>query len=140
MISKKEVEKKEEEIRQRLRDLPDEKRKEFYELSNPKIKDPDTYATLVYILILGLHHIYLKRWTKFLIVFGALVTAIIALGTGYVGLGGLILLCIIISELHSLFRSQVIVQDYNNKIMEKTYDKIIQTTNQVITENIEEIQ
>jgi len=114
MLKQDEVDAREEALRLAVRELPDEKRKAFYECAEHELKDPDTFAVLNYLFIAGLHHFYLGHWFRGLInlaVFGGSVYLM------YLGQwqNGLILFGIItLLELYALFRSQIIVKDYNN--------------------------
>jgi TM2 domain-containing membrane protein YozV len=117
MLSKETVRHKEEEIRELVRSLPNEKRKAFFEIADPKLKDPDTYATLNYMFIAGLHHFYLGRWIHGSINLGIFLLGVVSFFMGHRGMGLLCILGITAAELYSLFFSQVIVQDHNNEVM-----------------------
>ena len=124
MLHKDEVVAKEEQLRLIVRDLPDEKRKQFYALAKKKLKDPDTFAVLNYLFITGLHHFYLGKWFRGLFNITAFVVAIALMFSG-VWLWGLgLFLVITASELYALFRAQIIVQDYNNRVMENTLQQL----------------
>ena len=124
MLKQGEVDAREEELRLAVRELPDEKRKAFYERAEKELKDPDTFAVLNYLFIAGLHHFYLGRWLRGLInllVFGA--------GVYLIWLeqwrNGLIIIGIItLLEFYALFRSQIIVKHYNNRISADILDSI----------------
>lgn len=114
------VEEDEEALRASLDSLSDGERKTFYSQAERAFKDPDTYATLCYLFVSGLHHFYLKRWRRGLMDIGVnlaglgLVIAGIALESWLLGLGGLVLwLGISVLELRYLFQSQSVVRDYN---------------------------
>ena len=124
MLSKETVQEKEESIRKLVRELSDEKRLIFFKESEKKLKDPDTYATLNYIFIAGLHHFYLGQWLFGLINICVFWAGAVMLFTGYLYLGVFFIIAVSIFELYGLFRSQVIVQDYNNAVMEKIYRDI----------------
>lgn len=124
MVSKEIVQEKEERIRKLVRELSDEKRLIFFKASEKKLKDPDTYATLNYIFIAGLHHFYLGQWLYGLVSISIFWVGVVMLFTDYVGLGVLFIIAVSIVELYGLFCSQVIVQDYNNAVMEKIYRNI----------------
>ena len=117
MLRKETVNQKEEEIRELVRGLPNEKRKAFFEIADKKLKDPDTYATLNYMFIAGLHHFYLERWVRGGLNLGIFLLGIIFLFTGRWGFGLLAIFGITVAESYSLFLSQIIVQDHNNKVM-----------------------
>ncbi len=124
MTSKEEVQEKEENIRKLVRELPDDRRLKFYKESEKKLKDPDTYATLNYIFIAGLHHFYFCRWGRGLINIVVFWVGVMILFTDYTGVGVIIIIAISIFELYELFKSQTIVQEYNNCVMEKIYQNI----------------
>jgi TM2 domain-containing membrane protein YozV len=124
VLSKETVQEKEESIRKLVRELSDEKRLIFFTESEKKLKDPDTYATLNYIFIAGLHHFYLGQWLFGLINICVFWAGAVMLFTGYLYVGVFFIIAVSILELYGLFRSQVIVQDYNNAVMEKIYRDI----------------
>ena len=119
MLDKAEIEKQEEELRHRVRELSDEQRKRFYSDFKEQMKDPDTYAVLNYIFIAGLHHFYLGRIARGLINILVFFVAVALAVMGSMGLAVLVFLIITALEFGELFRSQLIVADYNNKVMEK---------------------
>ena len=124
MLKQDEIDAREEELRLAVRELPDGQRKAFYERAEKELKDPDTFAVLNYLFIAGLHHFYLGRWLRGLInllVFGA--------GVYLIWLeqwrNGLIIIGIItLLEFYALFRSQIIVKHYNNRISADILDSI----------------
>jgi len=116
LLKQNEVDAREEELRLQVRELPDEKRKAFYERAEDELKDPDTFAVLNYLFIAGLHHFYLGRWLR-----GVLNLAIFGGGIYLMYLdqwknGFIVIGIITLLELYALFRSQVIVKHYNNRI------------------------
>ena len=124
MLNSDDVKKEEEKIRKEIFLLDDESKKSFYNNISNEIKDPDTYAVLNWLFITGLHHFYLKKYTKasinlslFLISFMLMFSDIYLLAIG-------IFIAVFIMELNQLFYSQIIVQDYNNKILKKSLEKI----------------
>jgi TM2 domain-containing membrane protein YozV len=125
VLSKETVQEKEESIRKLVRELSDEKRLIFFTESEKKLKDPDTYATLNYIFIAGLHHFYLGQWLFGLINICVFWAGAVMIFTGYLYVGVFFIIAVSILELYGLFRSQVIVQDYNNAVMEKIYRDIL---------------
>ena len=64
MLNSDDVKKEEEKIRKEIFLLDDESKKSFYNNISNEIKDPDTYAVLNWLFITGLHHFYLKKYTK----------------------------------------------------------------------------
>jgi len=124
MLKQNEVDAREEELRLQVRELPDEKRKTFYERAEKELKDPDTFAVLNYLFIAGLHHFYLGRWLR-----GLINLAVFSAGIYLIYLeqwkNGLIVIVIItLLELYALFRSQIIVKHYNNRISTDILDSI----------------
>ncbi|MDT8375709.1 MAG: hypothetical protein RQ867_03105 [Mariprofundaceae bacterium] len=124
MLKQSEVDAREEELRLLVRELPDEQRKAFYERAEKALKDPDTFAVLNYLFIAGLHHFYLGRWLR-----GLMNLAVFSAGVYLIYLeqwkNGLIIIGIItVLELYALFRSQIIVKHYNNKISAAILDSI----------------
>ena len=126
MKSKEVIQQDEERIRQLVRELPDDKKSLFFQQTEKNLKDPDTYATLNFLFIAGLHHFYLGNWIRGLINISIFFTGVIFLFTGLAALGILILIAISAIELKALFKAQLIVQDYNNNIMETIYREISQ--------------
>jgi TM2 domain-containing membrane protein YozV len=124
VVSKQTAQEKEESIRKLVRELTDEKRRTFFKESEKKLRDPDTYATLNYIFIAGLHHFYLGQWLYGLVNMSIFWAGIAMLFTDYLYIGVFFIMAVSIFELYGLFRSQVIVQDYNNSVMEKIYRDI----------------
>ena len=116
MLRQADVDSEEESLRKAIRVLPDEKRSEFFKLAHKAVKDPDTYAALNWFFIVGLHHFYLGRWGRGLIDLGALLTAVSFFVSGWVVAGACVLIVVYSWELWELFRSQVIVQDWNNRL------------------------
>ncbi|SEM91363.1 TM2 domain-containing protein [Nitrosomonas marina] len=123
-LSEQDVLDEEERLRKCVRDLPDDKRLAFHQQTEKQLKDPDTYATLNYIFIAGLHHFYLGKWIRGLLNISIFVTGIFMLFTPLALIGILIMVLVSVIELYALFRSQVIVQAHNNAVMEKIYRKI----------------
>lgn len=124
MKSKEIIQQDEERIRQLVRELPDDKKSLFFQQTEKNLKDPDTYATLNFLFIAGLHHFYLGNWIHGLINISIFFIGAIFLFTGLATLGILILIAISTIELKALFKAQLIVQDYNNNIMETIYREI----------------
>jgi len=124
MSSKEEVQEKEETIRKLVRELPDDRRLKFFKETEKKLKDPDTYATLNYIFIAGLHHFYLGKWGRGLLNIVAFWAGVILLFSDYTGIGVIIIIAISFFELYELFKSQTIVQEHNNRVMEQIYHDI----------------
>lgn len=112
-----EVAAREERLRIALRALGDEQRLAFYRDYNPRLKDPDTYATLNWLMLTGLHHFYLGKLGRGLLNLGIMVAGILLLFL-LTPLGIAVLVFILVMELPALFRSQVIVADHNTRMGE----------------------
>ncbi len=116
MLKQSEVNAREEALRLEIRELPDEKRKVFYERAEKKLKDPDTFAVLNYLFIAGLHHFYLGRWLRGLANLAVFFASIYLMYLGQWQNGFILFAIITLLELYALFRSQIIVKHYNNGI------------------------
>lgn len=116
MLESEVVTAEEESLRERARALPDASRKAFHESLRKRLKDPDTYAALNWFFVVGLHHCYLGRWAR-----GALDMVLFAAGIGLLlagkpWWGAALIVAVSAIELWSLFRAQIIVQDWNNRV------------------------
>ena len=117
------VEQQEEILRSQIRELDETKRKKFYSRYSAQLKDPDTYAVLNFFFITGLHHFYLTNHLQGSFNLSGLVIGLILIfGDSESGVvtGFSLLVLVTIIELPALFRSQVIVTDYNNRLAVKT--------------------
>lgn len=121
MKSKETIQADEERIRKSVRELPDDKRRQFFQQTEQALKDPDTYAALNYLFIAGLHHFYLGKWLRGFINLSIFITGAVLLFTQFAAAGLLLLIGITVIELKDLFYSQLVVQDYNNAVMKKIY-------------------
>ncbi|MBX3639159.1 MAG: TM2 domain-containing protein [Nitrosomonas sp.] len=124
MLSDSEVTEEEERIRELVRQLPDDKRFVFFQEAEKRLKDPDTYATLNYLFIAGLHHFYLGNWLRGVTNLAIFLIGIVMLFTSMRIVGILLILIVSVIELYALFKSQIIVQAYNNAVMKKIYQEI----------------
>ena len=124
MLDKDKILNKEELIRQEIHNLSTEDKKLFYNKIENKIKDPDTYAVLNWLLLAGLHHFYLLKWARGVINLTLFITSVLLLFSEYTYWGIGLLIAIFIFELKELFQSQIIVSDYNNEMMEKVLQKL----------------
>lgn len=118
------VKEKEESLRIKINTLPEEKRKEFFLKVKDEIKDPDTYATLNWFFIAGIHHFYLGKWLNGIIDLFVFIIGIILIIINYTEIGISLILIISVIELWALFRSQLIIQDWNNQIYERVFNSI----------------
>jgi len=106
------VQARDEQLRRRIRALPEAERKAFYAAYRRRVKDPDTYAVANYFFLAGLHHFYLGRYLRgaanllAMLAGGALVAREPIAGLTVIG-------AVIALELPALFRSQIIVEDHN---------------------------
>lgn len=109
------VAQQEEQLRRELRQLPDTTRNAFYKRYNGQLKDPDTYATLNWFFIAGLHNFYLKQWAA-----GAFDLTLMIIGLALLpvstSLGISMIILVSVIELPALFRSQIIVRHYNTQL------------------------
>ncbi|MDB4069227.1 TM2 domain-containing protein, partial [Pseudomonadales bacterium] len=96
--------------------LSDAGKRDFYASVKKRVKDPDTYATLNWFFIAGLHHFYLGKWLNGCIDLAAFVIGIVLIVAKHPGAGITVILIVSIAEFWALFRSQIIIQDWNNKI------------------------
>jgi TM2 domain-containing membrane protein YozV len=119
MLTQITVDAQEEQIRQQVNNLPDTAREQFYLNFKQQVKDPDTYAVLNWCFFAGAHHFYLGAWLRG--IFNLLVAALgIALLFSPLWLAGVVMLVLLsAAEMWTLFHSQIIVQDYNNQLMQK---------------------
>ena len=113
------VKAREEALRGRLRQLEDHDRAAFYRIYTPRLKDPDTYAVLNWLALAGLHHFYLGRLGAGALNLGLMLTGL-ALLFGAPVIGAALIAAVLIAELPALFRSQLVVADYNAALGEET--------------------
>ena len=113
------VHQQEEALRLKVRQLSEAQRQRFYHRFNRQVKDPDTYAVLNYLLVAGLHHFYLGRVGRGCLNMGLFVMAVTMLFSGWWWLGLAMIGVLLVAELPALLRSELIVADYNNRLMER---------------------
>jgi TM2 domain-containing membrane protein YozV len=123
VLSREAVEREEEALRDAIAKLPDAQRAALYRAAEKKLRDPDTYATLNYLLVSGLHHFYLGEWLRGALELGGAIAGVVLLFTEYWLIGLLALVGIAVVELYALFRSQVIVQDHNNRVLREALEQ-----------------
>lgn len=110
----------EEQLRKQVAELATEQKKQYFSLEEKRIKDPDTYAVLNYFFLAGLHHFYLGKT-----LFGVINLIAMLVGILFIeSFGWILFVLVIIAELPQLFRSQKIVQQYNNQVMQDTLNEI----------------
>ena len=119
-----EIEEREENIRERTKNITGDQRVLYYKEVKKRIKDADTYATLNYFFIVGLHHFYLGKWIRgCLDIFIFVIGIFFIFSPGFEIFGILIIVMITLIEIYCLFRSESIVKHYNNNSMEQTLSK-----------------
>ena len=111
----KQLEQKEELLRKQVNALPENQRKEFYHRQSQKLKDPDTYATLNWFFLGGIHHCYLGKYAIFSLELILLAVSLIGLALEHTN-AYVILSLLTIYELPQLFFSQKIVRLHNYKL------------------------
>jgi hypothetical protein len=131
MLNKHIVQEQEEQIRKQVRELSDPQRLEYYKTVSSKIKDPDSYATLNYIVIAGLHHFYLGRWLLGLINISVFTAGATMIYFHQIELGVAFIVGIVLFELYELMRSQIIVQDHNNTMSQEALRCIVESDQDV---------
>lgn len=124
MINADAVNDEEERLREEVRLLNEQGRLRFYREFEQQVKDPDTYAVLNYLFISGLHHFYLHRWLRGAVNLALFIVAVAMMVGGLLWYGIGLLAAVTLVELYALFRAQVIVQQYNNRLMRQLLDKI----------------
>ena len=127
MTNQQEIIQEENLLREQIKSLPDNTKKLFYSKIEKEIKDSDTYAVLNWLFIAGIHHLYLKKWLNGIINIGIFIVAIALLFNSdntFFGIGIGMLLSLFIVELIQLFKSQNIVQEYNNNVTKKLLEEL----------------
>ncbi|WP_394147185.1 TM2 domain-containing protein [Shewanella atlantica] len=117
------LEQNEELLRKQVNSLPEAQKKEFYKRQSKKLKDPDTYATLNWFFLGGIHHLYLGKFTLFAIELVLLTVSIIGLVLGQPS-ALFILILIVIYELPQLFFSQKIARQHNFTLSCEIFDEV----------------
>lgn len=110
------IDAEEDRLRAAAAGLPDRERAAFHREARRRLRDPDTYAVLNWFFMVGLHHFYLGRHGRGLLDIGLVAAGIGLMISGHVLVGLGPILMVFILELQALFRSQVIVQAWNNRI------------------------
>ncbi len=111
-----------ERLRVRAAALPDTKRHVFYKRLSAELKDPDTYAALNWFFVVGLHHFYLRHYLQGLLTILAFALGVALLFTSIWLTGIVLLLAITVYECYQLFQAQLIVQAWNNRLMQRLLD------------------
>jgi len=123
-LSQETIDQQEELIRQSISQLSDNERKKYFHTVKLQIKDPDTYAVLNWFFMAGLHHFYLGYWLRGSVHLSVFIVGLALFFADLELLGVLIIMGISIIELSALFQSQLIVQNYNNQVMQKALDEL----------------
>lgn len=119
MFSEKELNLQESELRDRVRNLPDEQRKRYLELEGRQLRSLSVYKRLNALFFLGLNHFYLERWLRGVINLLATAVAIyLYLFNEMRGYPVLILLGIVFIEIPQTINARHLVHSVNNRIME----------------------
>ncbi len=124
MPDKNEISLEEEKIRLQVRELPEQKRLQFYTLLERNVKDPDSYAVLNYLFITGLHHFYLGKWLRGSINLMLFLLALYLMFNSMVVPGLVLILITSLFELYALFNAEAIVQQHNNHLMKDLLKEI----------------
>lgn len=119
MLDQQQVDAEEEQLRELVAALPDEQRKVFYQQLKPLLRDPDTYATLNWCFLAGLHHFYLGLWGRGLFNLLVFLVGVALLFTPLILVGIALLVLISVVELWALFRAQIIIQHWNNQLIRR---------------------
>jgi len=123
-MNQEEKEALEDTYRIRINALDDSTKKKFYQAYETNLKDPDTFATLCYFFVVGLHYAYLKRYPSALIVMVLMATGIYTLTCNHESImGWFIVISILLLEISNLFQSQSIVAKYNLELMRSLLEK-----------------
>lgn len=133
LLSKLKVNHEQESIRIEMQKLPDEIRARAFSEIGDKLRDPDTYAVLNYALVTGLHHFYLGKFVRGTLELAAFLTGLYMIFRGGTEVNGYLLMylgivivgILVVVELVELFRSQIVVQDFNNRVSRKVLDKYL---------------
>ncbi|MDZ7748108.1 MAG: TM2 domain-containing protein [Halofilum sp. (in: g-proteobacteria)] len=104
----------EERLRKAVRELPDDVRRAVHLDVNRNLCDPDTYAVLNWFFLLGIHRLYLRRWGRAAANIALFLGGLTAIAAGAPVVGGMMIAVVVLWEFWELFRSQIIVQAWNN--------------------------
>ncbi len=110
----------EEALRNKAAQLSPELRKQYYQIEEQLVKDPDTYAVLNYFFAAGLHHFYLGKVAR-----GVVNLIVMLIGLALIPYHGWVLIIFVcVIELPQLFNSQKIVRQYNIDVMREILDEL----------------
>lgn len=119
MLDQQAVDAEEERLRELAAALPDLQRQQYFQQLKRELRDPDTYATLNWCFLAGLHHFYLGQWQRGLFNLLVFMVGLALLFSPWPWLGVALIVLISVAELWALFRSQIIIQHWNNQIMRR---------------------
>ncbi|MFD2178230.1 hypothetical protein [Veronia pacifica] len=122
------LEHREERLSAEVKTLSDAERKLYFKAQTKQLKDPDTYASLNWSFIGGIHHIYLGKYLVFTVEFILLLVAVAGIVAGF-ELFIIILVALALFELPQLFFSQKIVRQKNYQISRSILDEIKRSPN-----------
>lgn len=123
MLAQQQVDAEEEQLRELAAALPDLQRQQFFQQLQRELRDPDTYAALNWCFPAGLHHFYLGQWRRGLFNLLVFIAGLALLFSPWPWLGVALIVLISVAELWALFRSQIIIQHWNNQIMRRLLDE-----------------
>ena len=110
----------ENQLRAQVAALSVAQKRRYYAQELQHIKDPDTYAALNWVFVAGLHHFYLGKWQKGLINLTLMFSGVLLyLSSVFALLGAVLILFVFIIELPQLFNSENVINNYNNRLMER---------------------
>ena len=124
MLNQDAVNEDEERLRILVGKLTEDSRKYFYFEAKRRIKDPDTYAALNWFFVTGIHHFYLGKWAYGILDLFLFFSGLALIFFGYQVLGFTVIIFITLAEVWALFRSQIIIQDWNNRIYQNILNDI----------------
>lgn len=108
----------ENELREQIASLSIEQKRQYYAQEVKHMKDPDTYAALNWICVMGLHHFYLGKWQRGLVNLTLMFIGILLYLSGTFPLIGIAVVAFVfVIELPQLFNSERIIYRYNNQLM-----------------------
>lgn len=123
MLEQQQVDAEEERLRELAAALPDLQRQQFFQQLKRELRDPDTYAALNWCFLAGLHHFYLGQWRHGLFNLLVFIAGLALLFSPWTWLGVVLIVLISVAELWALFRSQIIIQHWNNQIMRRLLEE-----------------
>lgn len=111
-LREEDVKQQTEALRRKVESLSSEQRSRYFSQYSKLVKDPDTYATLNWFFLAGLHHFYLGNVLQGILNLGVMLIGV-ALCFVMPVIGASLIALIFLIELPALFRSQII-SDYDN--------------------------